>query len=67
MLEATVQEIVDRVSQRPIVWIFPAFEEALWSGQHMQSPRGVLDALLPHVEAGDAVVVGEIDPWPTSW
>ena len=28
----------------------------------MQSPRGVLDALLPHVEAGDAVVVGEIDP-----
>jgi hypothetical protein len=28
----------------------------------MQSPRGVLDALLPHFEAGDAVVVGEIDP-----
>ena len=62
MLEARVQEIVDRVSRRPIVWVFPAFEEALWSGQHMQSPRGVLDALLPHVEAGDAVVVGEIDP-----
>ena len=62
MLEARVQEIVDRISQRPIVWVFPGFEEALWSGQHMQSPRGVLDALLPHVEAGDAVVVGEIDP-----
>ena len=62
MLEARVQEIVDRLSQRPIVWVFPNFEEALWSGQHMQSPRGVLDALLPHVEAGDAVVVGEIDP-----
>ena len=62
MLEARVQEIVDRLSQRPIVWVFPSFEEALWSGQHMQSPRGVLDALLPHVEAGDAVVVGEIDP-----
>ena len=62
MLEARVQEIVDRLSQRPIVWVFPNFEEALWSGQHMQSPRGVLDALLPHVEAGDVVVVGEIDP-----
>ena len=62
MLEARVQEIVDRLSQRPIVWVFPNFEEALWSGQHMQSPRGVLDALLPHVEGGDAVVVGEIDP-----
>ncbi len=62
MLEARVQEIVDRLSRRRIVWVFPNFEEALWSGQHMQSPRGVLDALLPHVEAGDAVVVGEIDP-----
>ncbi|HEX4929835.1 MAG TPA: AAA family ATPase, partial [Gaiellaceae bacterium] len=62
MLEARVQEIVDRLSRRRIVWVFPSFEEALWSGQHMQSPRGVLDALLPHVEAGDAVVVGEIDP-----
>jgi ATP-dependent Clp protease ATP-binding subunit ClpC len=28
----------------------------------MQSPRGVLDALLPYVESGEAVVVGEIDP-----
>ena len=62
MLEARVQEIVERLSRRPIVWVFPNFEEALWSGQHIQSPRGVLDALLPAVEAGDAVVVGEIDP-----
>ena len=52
MLEARVQEIVDRLSQRPIVWVFPNFEEALWSGQHMQSPRGVLDALLPTSRPG---------------
>ena len=28
----------------------------------MQSPHGLLDALLPHVESGQIVVVGEIDP-----
>jgi ATP-dependent Clp protease ATP-binding subunit ClpC len=62
MLEARVQEIVGRLAGRPVAWIFPRFEEALWAGQHMQSPRGVLDALLPHVESGEAVVLGEIDP-----
>ena len=62
MLEGRVQEIVGHMARRAIVWIFPSFEEALWSGQHMQSPRGLLDALLPHVESGEATIVGEIDP-----
>ncbi len=62
MLEERVHDIVRRTAGRKIAWIFPSFEEALWSGQHMQSPRGVLDALLPFVESGDAIVVGEIDP-----
>ena len=62
MLEARVLEIVSRLGRRRIAWLFPSFEEALWSGQHQQNPRGVLDAMLPHVEAGDAIVVAEIDP-----
>jgi ATP-dependent Clp protease ATP-binding subunit ClpC len=62
MLEARVQEIVSRLGRRRIAWVFPSFEEALWSGQHMSSPRGLLDALLPHVEAGDAILLAEIDP-----
>ena len=62
MLEGRVQEIVGQMSGRSIVWLFPNFEEALWSGQHMQSPRGLLDALLPSIESGDVAVIGEIDP-----
>jgi ATP-dependent Clp protease ATP-binding subunit ClpC len=62
MLEGRVQEIVGHMARRAIAWIFPSFEEALWSGQHSQSPRGLLDALLPHVESGEATIVGEIDP-----
>jgi ATP-dependent Clp protease ATP-binding subunit ClpC len=62
MLEGRVQEIVAQMRGRSIVWLFPNFEEALWSGQHLQSPRGLLDALLPSIESGDVTVIGEIDP-----
>ena len=62
MLEGRVQEIAGHMERRSIVWLFPSFEEALWSGQHMQSPRGLLDALLPHIESGEMTVIGEIDP-----
>ena len=62
MLEGRVQEIVQRMRGRKVIWLLPGFEEALWAGQHQQSPHGLLDALLPHVESGQIVVVGEIDP-----
>ena len=56
----------DRLSNgstdRSIVWLFPSFEEALYSGQHSRSPRGLLDAMLPAIEARDIAVIAEIDP-----
>jgi ATP-dependent Clp protease ATP-binding subunit ClpC len=62
MLEGRVHEIVGKLARRRVVWVFPNFEDSLWSGQHLQSPRGLLDVLLPAVESGDATIVGEIDP-----
>ena len=62
MMEGRVQEIAQRMLGRPIAWLFPALEEALWAGQHSQSPKGLLDALLPFVEARQVVVLAEIDP-----
>jgi ATP-dependent Clp protease ATP-binding subunit ClpC len=62
MLEGRVLEIVSKMEGRRIVWLFPNFEDSLWAGQHTQSPRGLLDALLPSVEAGAVTIVGEIDP-----
>ena len=50
-----------RLSRRRIVWVFPNFEEALWSGQHCSSPRGAARRAAARVEARDAVI-GEIDP-----
>jgi ATP-dependent Clp protease ATP-binding subunit ClpC len=61
MMEGRVQQIAARSRDQAVVWILPNFEETLWAGQHLQSPRGLLDALLPHIEAGAFTVVGEID------
>jgi ATP-dependent Clp protease ATP-binding subunit ClpC len=61
MMEGRVREIVRRLAGKPALWLFPNFEEALWAGQHLQSPRGLLDALLPHLEAGAVTVAGELD------
>jgi ATP-dependent Clp protease ATP-binding subunit ClpC len=61
-LESRMREIVARMNNRSIVWLFPSFEEALFSGQHSRSPRGLLDAMLPAIEAHEIAVVGEIDP-----
>ncbi len=61
-LEGRVRELVERALGKPVVWVMPAFEGALWAGQHTRSPRGLLDVLLPHVEAGRLVIVGELEP-----
>ena len=59
-LEGRIKEIADRTKGARIVWLFPDLEDAVWAGQHSRSERGMLDALLPHVEAGETVVVGQI-------
>jgi ATP-dependent Clp protease ATP-binding subunit ClpC len=61
MMEGRVQEIVEFARAGPVIWLLPNLEEALWAGQHMQSPRGLLDALLPHVESGALTILAEID------
>jgi ATP-dependent Clp protease ATP-binding subunit ClpC len=61
-LEGRVREIVERLRNKHVVWLFPNFEEALFAGQHSRSPRGMLDAMLPAIEARDIAVVGETDP-----
>lgn len=59
-LEGRVKEIAVRMRGRPVAWLFENVEDAVWAGQHSRSERGLLDALLPHVEAGDIVIVGTI-------
>ncbi|HET8652350.1 MAG TPA: AAA family ATPase [Gaiellaceae bacterium] len=61
-LEGRIQELAGRLRGHPVVWLFPGFSQALYSGQHSRSPMGMLDAMLPHIERRELTVVGEIDP-----
>jgi ATP-dependent Clp protease ATP-binding subunit ClpC len=61
-LEGRVHEIVAHAGGGRVVWVMPAFEDALWAGQHSRSERGLLDALRPFVETGQLAIVGELEP-----
>ena len=61
-LEQRVQELVHRIRHRDVVWVVPRFEETLYAGQYHGHPRGLLDALVPHLETGGIRLIGEIDP-----
>ena len=61
MFEGRVHEIVAH-AEGTVAWVMPAFEDALWAGQHSTSERGVLDALRPFVETGQLAIVGELEP-----
>jgi ATP-dependent Clp protease ATP-binding subunit ClpC len=61
-LDGRVEELVSRLQDGRIVWVFPAFQEALWAGAYSGDPRGLLDALLPHVERGTIRLVAEVTP-----
>ncbi|PWU19998.1 MAG: hypothetical protein C5B48_13040, partial [Candidatus Rokuibacteriota bacterium] len=61
-LEGRVREIAEHASGKRVIWLLPRFENTLWAGQHSRSPRGLLDALLPFVEAGQLSILGEIEP-----
>jgi ATP-dependent Clp protease ATP-binding subunit ClpC len=62
-LEARIRELFDNLdSQRRVVWCVPNVHELVFAGQHRQSPVGVLDMILPAVEAGRLRLVGETLP-----
>ena len=61
-LEGRVKRLVEGMRGRSTVWMLPELQEALFAGQHSRSPQGLLDALLPHVEAGAITLLAEATP-----
>ena len=59
-LDGRAQDLVKRLRRRSVVWVMPQLHEALYAGQHSQSPQGLLDALLPHIENRDVCMAGEV-------
>ncbi|MGH3078354.1 MAG: AAA family ATPase, partial [Gaiellaceae bacterium] len=61
-LEGRVKTLVESVAGQDVVWVLPELQETLFAGQHMRSPQGLLDALLPHVESGAITLLAEATP-----
>ncbi len=61
-LEGRIKEFVESFRGRAMVWHLPDLEAALHAGQHTRSRFGMLDALLPAVQAGDLTIVAEALP-----
>jgi ATP-dependent Clp protease ATP-binding subunit ClpC len=61
-IEGRVKQLADGMRGRNTVWVMPELQEALFAGQHHRSPQGLLDAMLPHVEAGSMTLVAEVTP-----
>ena len=61
-LEGRVKTLVQSVAGQDVVWVLPELQETLFAGQHMRSPQGLLDALLPHVESGAITLLAEATP-----
>ena len=61
-LEARVEEVVQRLAGKRVIWVFPGFGEALFAGAYRENPTGLIDRLLPHLERGSLRVIAEATP-----
>ena len=61
-LEGRIMEIVGKLRGHRAIWVLPDLEDAVYAGQHSRSPKGMIDALLPHVESGELTIVAEVTP-----
>lgn len=61
-LEGRVREMLAVLDRAKALWRVPDFFDLLHKGAHSQDPRGILDLVLPAIERGELLLVGEIAP-----
>jgi ATP-dependent Clp protease ATP-binding subunit ClpC len=61
-LEKRLNGILEIASRVPVVWIVPSFLSLIWAGRTMQSADGLLERIMPHLEAGRLRLLAEIEP-----
>jgi ATP-dependent Clp protease ATP-binding subunit ClpC len=59
-LETKIEQIAETIADSKTAWVFPRLDDAISAGQHSRSPRGMLDALQPHLTGGGMRLVGEV-------
>jgi ATP-dependent Clp protease ATP-binding subunit ClpC len=62
-LEQRMKRLVAELDvRRRVVWYVPNLHELFYAGRHKFSPSGILDHVMPAIEAGRVCVVGEVQP-----
>ncbi len=61
-LEQRVREMLSVLHRKRALWRVPDFFDLLHKGSHQQDPRGILDLLVPALERGELLLLGEITP-----
>lgn len=61
-LEGRVREMLAVLRRGRAVWRVQDMLDLLTKGSHSQDPRGILDLLLPAIERGDLLIIGELTP-----
>ena len=60
-LEERLKQVIDQLGRRPgILWYIPDFASLQWTGKGMHNQSSALDVILPAIEKGQIVVIGEI-------
>lgn len=59
-LEQRINDLAEKATlTRKVVWILPNVHEFQFTGRHKHNPSGVLEQILPLIEAGKILVIGE--------
>lgn len=61
-LEARIRDLLAALDRPRALWRVQDFFDLLHKGSHKQDPRGILDLLLPAMERGRLLMVGEMTP-----
>ena len=61
-LEGRVREMLVVLRRGRAVWRVQDMLDLLTKGSHSQDPRGILDLVLPAIERGDLLIIGELTP-----
>ncbi|MCC7248452.1 MAG: AAA family ATPase [Lysobacter sp.] len=63
-LEARIRDLLAALDRKRALWRVQDFFDLLHKGSHKQDPRGILDLLLPAMERGRLLMLGETTPQP---
>lgn len=61
-LEARIRDLLAALDRKRALWRVRDFFDLLHKGSHKQDPRGILDLLLPAMERGRLLMLGETTP-----